>query len=188
MQEFEAKFTGYTLHSAKELLSNHGYTCISPEKLMIRKAFHIDGQKNKWGRVRDEGDKVSLTIKEITKKNNISGVQEAEVIINSFEEGEKVLMMCGFKEVSYQETKREVWQKEDIFVMIDTWPGLKPFIEVESDSAEKVEKACGNLGLNYQEALFGAVDVVYKKELNVPEGFINNLPIITFENPPVYHA
>lgn len=188
MQEFEAKFTNYTLESARALLSTHDYTCISAEKLMVRKAFHIDGNKNKWGRVRHEGDKITLTIKEITKHNDISGVQEAEVIIHSFEEGENVLTMCGFKEVSYQETKRELWEKNDIFVMIDTWPGINPFIEVESVSAEKVRNACNNLGLNYEDALFGGVDVVYSQELNIPAGFINTLSIITFENPPIFNT
>lgn len=184
MQEFEAKFSGFSLEKARELLKMHGYQCVSPEKMMVRKCFHVKGNSNKWGRVRNEGDKITLTIKEITKDNDISGMQEAEVIIHSFEEGENVLKMCGFYEVSFQETKRELWKKNDVEVMIDTWPGLKPFVEVESKDALTVQNACTELGLDYSHAMFGGVDVVYMKELNLPASYINKLSVITFENPP----
>lgn len=185
MKEFEAKFTGFTLDSARDLLSKSGYSLSFPEKAMTRKVFHIEGNENKWGRVRDEGGKITLTIKEIVEKNNISGVDEAEVEIHDFNEGAKVLEMCGFFESSFQETKREVWHKDGIEVMIDTWPGLSPFIEVEGKSAESVEKACLELGLNMDEALYGGVDVVYTKELNQPADFINHAKVITFDNPPL---
>lgn len=184
MKEFEAKFTGFTLTSARDLLAKHGYSCTSPERMMTRKAFHIKGNTNKWARIRDEGDKITLTIKEIVESNNISGVNEAEVEIHSFEEGSKVLEMCNFFEASFQETKREAWHKGEIEVVIDTWPGISPFIEVEGSSAQSVENACIELGLDMDEALYGGVDVIYTKELGTPADFINNLPIITFDNPP----
>lgn len=184
MQEFEAKFTGFTLESARNLLIKHGYACQKPECTMVRKTFHIQGNNNKWGRVRDEGDKITLTIKEITQDNNISGMKEAEVVINNFESGVQVLEMSGFYESSTQETKREIWHKKGVDVMIDTWPGINPFIEVESTSPEAVETACQELGLNMEKALFGAVGLVYLQELGIPEDKINKMQNITFKNPP----
>ncbi|MEC9291414.1 MAG: CYTH domain-containing protein [Pseudomonadota bacterium] len=184
MKEFEAKFTGFTLESARELLDSHGYTCASPEILMTRKAFHVEGNKNKWARVRDEGNQITLTIKEIVKDNDLSGVNEAEVIINNFDEGVKVLEMSGFYGVAFQETKREIWHKDSIEVMIDTWPGLTPFIEVEGPSEQSVISACKELNLNMEEALFGGVDTVYTKQVGITAEMINNLDVLTFEKPP----
>ena len=66
MQEFETKFTGYSLSSAQKLLHNNGYKCTKPEQLMLRKSFHVTGHRQKWVRVRDDGGKITLTIKEIT--------------------------------------------------------------------------------------------------------------------------
>jgi hypothetical protein len=36
------------------------------------------------------------------------------------------------REKSYQETYREVWEmNNEIEIMIDEWPGMSPFIEIE---------------------------------------------------------
>tara|TARA_R110000868_G_scaffold190862_2_gene434969 strand:+ start:32892 stop:33449 length:558 start_codon:yes stop_codon:yes gene_type:complete len=183
MHEFEAKFTGYTMQSARDLLQNKGYNLKHPQRLMTRKAYHIKGNKNKWGRVRDEGDKITLTIKELTE-NSLNGVKEAEIIINNFNDGAAVLEMCGFYEVAFQETKRELWFKGNIEVMIDTWPGLAPFLEVEGPNSTSVIDACTELGLNMDEALYGGVDVVYQKELGISADTINNTPTLTFNQPP----
>lgn len=182
--EYEAKFIGFTLEKARELLKNHGYTCICPEKTMVRKSFHVEGNNTKWGRVRDEGDKITLTIKEEVLKGHIMGMKEAEVVINDFKAGEAVLEMCGFHAVGIQETRREIWQKGEVEVMVDTWPGLSPFLEVEGENAQVVEKACTELNLNMKEALFGGVGIVYMKEAGFSEEMVNNLKEITFANPP----
>lgn len=79
----------------------------------------------------------------------------------------------------------EGWLYDGVEITIDTWPGLEPFVEIEGPSEEAVRKVSSELGLDYAQALFGAVDVVYEKKLGIPPEVINmNTPEITFENPP----
>ncbi len=89
------------------------------------------------------------------------------------------------KQKSYQETLREIWETEDkVEFMIDTWPWLKPYLEIEWPNEKIVRKYVDLLGFNYNDWLFWAVDVVYKKELWIEKNVINNLKEITFENIP----
>ncbi len=184
MQEYEAKFIGIDTNALRTKLLSLGFENTKPETMMKRKVFHIDGNSKKWGRVRDEGDKITLTIKEIVKEDDINGVKEAEVIVNNFESAVHLLEMSGFYAVSYQETKREAWQKNNVEVVIDTWPGLEPFIEVEAPSVEIVKQACVEIELNIADAMFGGVDVIYQKELGIMPDIINNLPEISFSKLP----
>lgn len=184
MQEFEAKFSGVDTAMLRQRLQAAGYRQTLPETLMKRKVLHVEGNTYKWARVRDEGSKITATIKEVTKEHAIDGVKEAEVVVNDFESAVNLLQMAGFYVSSYQETKREIWQKDENEVVIDLWPGLKPLAEIEAPSAAAVEAACAELGFDMQQALFGGVGIVYEQELGLSHEALNNLPEITFKNPP----
>ena len=107
-----------------------------------------------------------------------------ELKIDNYEQGLEFLKSIGALHKSYQETKREMWRLDGVDITIDTWPGLNPFVEIEGGSEVAVKNTSKILGFDYAQAFFGAVDVVYKEELGIPEKVINHLPIITFENPP----
>jgi hypothetical protein len=73
-------------------------------------------------------------------------------------------------------------------VVIDEWPGLNPFIEIEGPSVAAVEQAAAALGFDMDDAVYGGVGKVYQTELGyVPEA-VNNWPIISFANPPTRHV
>lgn len=185
--EYEAKFAQVDCDTLRQTLTNAGYTQTYPERLMKRTSFHPTiPNPNKWARVRDEGDKITLTLKEIIADNDISGVKEAEVIVNDYAEAEGVLMMCDFKKVAYQETTREKWSKGDMEVVIDQWPGISHFCEVEGPSKEVVEAECANLGFDLADAYYGGVDVMYMHEHGPVAKAINTMPLVTFDNPPQF--
>lgn len=184
MHEFEAKFSGVDVTALRQKLTDCGYLQTLPETLMKRKVLHVEGNTYKWARVRDEGGKITATIKEVTKENDIEGVKEAEVTVNDFAAAVSLLEMAGFYVSSYQETKREVWRHGEVEVVIDHWPGLKPLAEIEAPSVEAVETASVLLGFNMADAMFGGVGVVYEKELGLSHEALNALPEITFNNPP----
>ena len=125
-----------------------------------------------------------MTIKEI-RGAGINDTFEVELVVNDFDAACTFFEECGMKMKSYQETLREVWTRDGIEATIDTWPGLKPFVEIEGESEEIVRKASQDLGFDFNDALFGSVDVVYKKELDIPFDIINSLSEITFANPPI---
>jgi adenylate cyclase class 2 len=183
--EYEATFTKINKDQMRQKLKEAGAKLIKPEFLMKRVVFHPPQEiKNGWMRVRDESDKITLGLKIITG-SKITDQKEIELVIDDFEEGCKFLEAIGARRKSYQETKREHWHYNGCEITIDTWPGLQPFVEIESDHEKIVKKVSEKLGFNWQDAYFGATDEIYERELGIPRDIINNqTPEITFKNPP----
>ena len=69
--------------------------------------------------------------------------------------------------------------------MIDEWPGLRPFVEIEGETEALVRRYTELLRFSYDDGLFGAVDQIYLRELAIPCDILNeHTPTITFDNPP----
>ena len=153
---------------------------------MKRKTFdfpNVTIGTSKWGRVRQESEKVTMTVKEI-KGKGINDTYEIELIVNSFDLASEFFEACNIKAKAFQENMREVWRRNDIEVTIDTWPGLNPFVEVEGPSEVLVKNISTELGFDFTKAIFGSIDLVYEKEIGIPAKVIVALPEITFLNPP----
>jgi len=186
-KEIEARLLGVNKDEIRKNLEKLNFQLLHPERMMKRKAFHFENDikngKERWGRVRDEGHQITMTIKEIKSKNDINGVFESEIIINSFEEGVNLLKALGMNETAYQETYREEWVKSDehIHMAIDTWPHLDAFLEIEAPEDEVVKFYANELGLDFSKATFGGVDVVYNKVYGIDGSVICKLPKITFD-------
>ena len=184
--EFEAKFLNIDVLNIRAKLEGVGATLIHSSRLMKRQTFHpkIDADKL-WGRVRDEGDKITLTIKKIEDSSNIKGTFEAEVIVDSFTNAGKILEAVGFSLTSYQENKRERWQYQSVEITIDEWPGLKPFLEIEAPSEDVVENFVKTLGYDMNQAVFGSVSNIYQMLNVISEKEFNKLKEVTFLHPPI---
>src|SRR5690606_13995375 len=85
-------------------------------------------------RIRDEGDRVTLTFKRRLKPDNASTVDsthELETTVGDFDTTVKIFEEAGWKYTTYQESRRETWHLGDIELVIDEWPWIKPYIEIE---------------------------------------------------------
>jgi adenylate cyclase class 2 len=157
---------------------------------MRRKTFdfsRIAPGRNKWGRVRQESDKVTMTVKEI-RGSGINDTYEVELVVNDFEAAAAFFEACDIPAKAFQENMREVWVRDGVEVTIDTWPGLNPFVEVEGKDEKVVREMSKELGFNFEKAVFGSIDLVYEKELGILAQTIIRLPEITFANPPKKNA
>lgn len=188
--EFEATFADINVSEVREKLQKLGANLVRPEALMRRVNFYppVDDSTG-WMRVRDEGDRITLSYKRFLgyKKGNdeMNNQQEIFLEINDFDQGVQLLEVCGARKKSYQETKREDWEYKGLEISIDTWPGLDPFVELEGDDEQTVKQVAEELGFDYTEAIFGPVGLIYEKKLGITAQVINNeTPEITFENPP----
>ncbi|NQT50357.1 CYTH domain-containing protein [Candidatus Kuenenbacteria bacterium] len=188
--EFEATFVDVDVSEVREKLKKLGAKLIRPETLMRRVNFYppIDDNTG-WMRVRDEGDRITLSYKRFLgyKKGSdeMNNQQEIFLEINDFDQGVQLLEVCGARKKGYQETKREDWEYKGLEISIDTWPGLEPFVELEGKDEESVQRLAVELGFDYSTAIFGPVGLIYEKKLGIPARVINNeTPEITFENPP----
>lgn len=194
-KEYELRFleTG-DLDTFRENLKRIGFDRVRPETLMKRETFHFPKDHpehhSKWGRVRDEGDQITATVKWYENPNNpkISDIGEDEIIVKTWDAGLEWISDQGFTPTAYQESKRESWKLEsidgDVIADIDTWPGLSPQIEIESYSEEVVILYAGMLGLNLHDSMAGGVEFVYEKILGIDKTEFKAMQRITFDDPP----
>ncbi len=189
-KEVEATYLSIDKESVRKKLKALGFSLKTPEYMMRRKTFdfsHIAPGRNKWGRVRQESDKVTMTVKEV-RGSGINDTYEVELVVNDFDTASAFFEACHIPAKAFQENMREVWKRDGVEVTIDTWPGLNPFVEVEAETEEVVRKISEELSFNFDEAVFGSIDIVYEKELGIPAATIIKLPEITFANLPKKNA
>lgn len=188
--EIEAKFLSIDKNVLRKTLEQAGFKLKIPEYMMRRKTFdfsRIAPGLNKWGRVRQESDKVTMTIKEI-RGSGINDTYEVELVVNDFDTASDFFEACGISAKAFQENMREMWVRDGVEVTIDTWPGLRPFVEIEGADEDIVKKISYELGFDFRKAVFGSIDLVYEKELGIHAEVITHLPEITFVNPPNKNA
>lgn len=186
--EFEATFLDIIIPSFQEKLKAAGAVLIKPRFIQKRITFQLPAGHEKqgsWLRVRDEGDRITMSYKSVTG-GHIENQKEIMLIIDNFENAVELFKEIGCEQKAYQETYRELWKIGETEVTIDEWPFLEPYVEVEGASEEVVKQVSTLLNLDYSKALFCSVDTIYSRKYGVSEDRINNhTPLIVFdmENP-----
>ena len=117
---------------------------------------------NKWIRLRTDGEKTTLTIKEVENKN-IDGTKESEIMVSSFEETNIMLNKMGYFSHSYQESKRTRYLLDEVEIDFDTWPYIPTYMEVEGNSVKEVETTLERLDINKEEVTSLDVQTVFNK-------------------------
>lgn len=108
--EYEATFTSINKEAIRETLSSKGGILQKKEFLQKRAVFHlpkgneIDGA---WLRVRDEQDKITLSLKITHNNKTIEDQKELELKVDSFENACEMLETIGCSKKAYQENLRE---------------------------------------------------------------------------------
>jgi len=116
------------------------------ERNMKRYVYDIDSNEDHtWIRLRDNGEKITLAIKEI-HTDEIDGTKEIEVDVSDFEKTNTILNKLKYTHKAYQENKRISYKFKDVEVEIDFWPKIPPYIEFEAKSKEKIEEVVNLLG------------------------------------------
>ncbi len=181
--EIEAKFIDIDPKKIRKKLKEIKAKKVYSEVLTRRKVFdYSDDRLDKiggWIRVRDEGDKITLSYKQVNDRT-LQGTKEITVEVKEFEKTCQFLLSIGLKQKSYQETKREKWILNDCEITIDTWPWIPPFVEIEGPQEKLVKTTAEELGFKWSMAIHGGVETVYQKHYKVTEKEINNWEQITF--------
>ncbi|KAA8885894.1 class IV adenylate cyclase [Nocardia colli] len=163
--EYEAKFLSVDIEGMRAKLTQLGAIKSFPRTLLTRKIFDNDAlTRGAWVRLRDEGSRCTLTLKQVTDATTIDGTTEIETTVGDVHAMGEILVELGLRQVRYQENYREEWQLGEVVFDLDTWPGLPTFLEIEGPSEAAVRLAAARLDLDYAEARFGSVDEIYKSE------------------------
>jgi len=185
--EIEAKFLNIDPVGIREKLAALGASMVYAEHTVRQKVFdypdlRLDGASS-WLRLREENNVIVLTLKK-WEKEGVDGMKEIELHADSFEETQRLLLGIGMMVKSSQEKKRELWRWENVEFMIDTWPWIPRFIEIEGPSEAAVRHAADQLGLGWIDAIFGGVARIYQKYFDVQLPEIDRCPEITFSAVP----
>lgn len=163
--EYEAKFLAVDVAGLQTKLAGLGAVRAFPRTLLTRKIFESDVlDSSQWVRLRNEGTRTTLTLKQVTDATSIHGTTEIETEVGDLQAMAEILSNLGLREVRYQENFREEWQLGDVAFDFDTWPDLPTFLEIEGPDDASVRQAAARLGLDYVDARFGSVDAIYKSE------------------------
>jgi adenylate cyclase class 2 len=186
--EIEAKFVNCDHNDIRRKLQKLDAVCEQPMRLMRRVIMDYPderlGSVQAWLRVRNEGNKVTVTYKQDAARS-FGSAKEIETTVGSYEQTIALFEKLGLCVQSRQESQRETWKVGEVEVVLDIWPWLNPFIEIEGPTEQSVQDVAKQLNLNWQTAVFGTVTTVYKIQYPeiAREGKISTLPRIAFNEP-----
>lgn len=184
--EWEATFWPIEKNEVRARLTVAGAVQSYPERLMRRANLYPpdeDYARRAWVRVRDEGDRITLSVKE-TLGTGMAEQKEVQLVIDDFETARDLLRSLGCRDKNYQETRRELWLLDDAEITIDEWPYLAPLVEVEGASEEHVRMVSEKIGFTWSDARFCSADKIYAEHYGVESSFVNrSIPRLTFEDP-----
>ncbi len=171
--EIEVKFCQVDVDDIRARLEAAGATREEPMRPMRRTVFYpVDRNPDAYLRVRDEGDKVTMTFKRFDSKS-LYGAKEIETEVATYETTVELLQAAGLQQKSVQETRRETWQLANTEIVIDEWPWLPPFIEIEGEDEASVRQTATAIGCDWQLAVFGGATEAYRQYYTaMPADFI----------------
>lgn len=186
--EIEVKFLNVDHDEVRAKLTKLDAVLEQPMRLMrrvlIRTPEMTANGRDAFIRIRDEGDRTTVTFKEF-KENSLSGVEEIEVVVSDFDNTVAIFAAGNLAHQSFQESRRETWKYGEVEVVLDEWPWLDPYIEIEGPTDESVMRAAKDLGFEWTAGVFGSVteafNIQYPNARN-PRGLID-LPEVKFGAP-----
>ena len=124
---------------------------------------------NSWIRIRDEGDKVVLAFKKrlgVSSQDgstNDEGMEEVEIVVDSYEETKKFLKKVGFIEKHGEaQKKRSKWKLATVTFDIDTVALIPTYLEIEAESWEDIDKISQKLDLDPEKRKVCSANQIYK--------------------------
>ena len=170
MEEIEVKFLDINPKKIEEKFKNIGAQKVFDD-LYRRKVFDYPDLRldkaGSWIRLRDEGDKVTLALKQrigigADEKTHDKSMEEIEVEVSDFDKTAEILLRAGFIQKHYVENRRIRYQLDDIEFDIDFYPLIEPYLEIEAPSWEKINEAISLLGFNPEDKKIFSTYQIYE--------------------------
>ncbi len=173
--EHELKFLSPDRETIIDKILTSGGKKLKDKHLLRRCIFYIPNEpSDRFIRLRDEGDRVTLTY----KQRSTTAVHEIEEKVENFERMVELLRYMKMTYSSYQENYRESYTLDHALITFDTWPGIPTFLEVEAEDEEQLAHTIQVLGLDIQQGIVGTVDEIYQ-HFGI---HILGLPELTFQH------
>ena len=118
----------------------------------------------KWIRLRTTNQKTTLTIKEIFSQDDeypIDKLKEVEFVVSDFDATDKFLREMDYYCDSHQEKRRTQFKLDEMEIVIDYWPMVPPYMEIEGEEPDKIYELVTKLGYKKDDAKVMNTDSVY---------------------------
>ncbi len=177
--EYEVRVLEIDVDKVKEKLKKLGAVLVED---VFQKRYVYDfipAVPKKWIRLRTNGIKTTLTIKNV-ESSKIDGTRELEIVVDDFDTANEILFEMGYKPRGIQENKRIKYDLNGVEVDIDTWPGIPTYLEIEGSCEREVFDTLDMLGIARDRATSLDVQGIYEKiyhidlEKNCNLSFKNN--------------
>ena len=119
--------------------------------------------RGRFIRLRTNGDKTTLTIKDKSAKKEIGSVKELEIEVSDFDKTNEIMNMLGYNHSTYQENKRTIYKMDNIEFDIDTWPMIPTYLEIEGKTKKDVEEMIDKLEIDKDKLSLDKVSEIYSK-------------------------
>ena len=187
--EYEGRILDINPEEIRQKVKSLGGKLKAPLTLYRRSVFKLCDVQRGFVRVRDEGDKITMTAK-IFKNPDFPEEYELQ-IKETFEKGQEFLRALNLTEKAYHETIREKWfiprrkgsNNELCELTIDYIPGLPPYTEIECKTQADLRRACKLLDFKYKDLIFGGYGNVFTHYYGMAANDVNNeISSLTFKN------
>lgn len=121
----------------------------------------IPATQNRWVRLRSNGVETTLTVKEI-ESDAIGGTKEWEVVVSDMDSALIILEKIGINPRGYQENNRKEYSLDGAQVVIDYWPRLDPYVEIEAENLKAVVATAEKLGFSHDDLVTSNTSDLYK--------------------------
>ena len=115
---------------------------------------------NKWIRLRSNGVKSTITIKDLESKT-IDGTKELEIEVSDFDKANELLEVLGYKNRGFQQNKRTQYILDGVEVDLDRWPLIPEYMEIEGSSEKEVYDCLEKLGIKKEDTVTLDVASIY---------------------------
>ena len=93
--------------------------------------------ESKWIRLRTNGSKTTLTIKDLNAKT-IDGTKELEIEVDDFDKTNQILEELGYKHRGFQQNKRTQYKLDGVEIDLDRWPLIPEYLEIEGENEQAI--------------------------------------------------
>lgn len=173
--EYEVRILDVDVDSLKKKLDELGAVL---QWDLIQKRYIYDfipKVEGKWIRLRTNGDKSTLTIKNLVS-SEIDGTQELEIEVDNFDRCNMILKELGYEPKNNYENRRCQYALNGVEIDFDDWPLIPTYLEVEGPSEEAVYNIISALNISKERVTTKDIDDIYLEYgYNLKE--INNLKL-----------
>ncbi len=132
------------------------------ENYQKRFTYNIDTEfKGRFIRLRTNGTKTTLAIKDKSAPKEIGSVKELEFEVQDFYLANEFLETLGYRHTLYQENKKTIYKLNNVEISIDEWPMIPPYIEIEGQSKKAVEQMIDILQIDKSKLTLAKVSEIY---------------------------